>query len=154
MNKYGSKKEHFAKIAYKNHKHSVNNPNSQLQKEHSLEEISDEKESVFEFLTKLQCCPTSSGAAAAIIASEEFVKEHNLEHQAVEILALECASDTPSSFNEKSAIKLVGYDMTKLAADKAYEKANVKPEDIQVIELHDCYAVNGNFYQEILFSIF
>ena len=61
----------------------------------------------------MQCCPTSSGAACAILASEEFVKQHNLESQAVEVLALEAASDTNSSFEEKSAIKLVGYDMTK-----------------------------------------
>lgn len=60
MRKYGSKAEHFAKIALKNHKHSINNPNSQLQKEHSLDEILDPEGNVFEFLTKPQCCPTSS----------------------------------------------------------------------------------------------
>lgn len=75
MQKYGSKIEHFAKIAQKNHKHSKNNPNSQLQAEHSLDEVLNPEDSVFEFLTKLQCCPTSSGAAAAILASEEFVKQ-------------------------------------------------------------------------------
>jgi len=142
MRKYGSKPEHFAKIAKKNHAHSVNNPNSQLQQEHSLEEILDSETSVFHFLTKLQCCPTSSGAACAILCSEEFVKKHKLEHQAVEIVAMEMATDPPSTFEEKSAIKLVGYDMTKLAADKAYKNSNLKPEDIQVIELHDCYTVN------------
>ena len=142
MKKYGSKIEHFAKIAYKNHKHSVNNPNSQLQQEHSLEEITNSENQVFNFLTKLQSCPTSSGAAAAVLASEEFVKAHNLENQAVEILSMEMATDRPSTFEEKSAIALVGRDMTKLAAEKAYAKANLKPEDIQVIELHDCYTVN------------
>ena len=111
MKKYGSKIEHFAKIACKNHKHSVNNPNSQLQKEHSLDEVlgKNPEDNVFEFLTKLQCCPTSSGAAAAVLASEEFVKKHSLEHQAVEILSMEMATDTPSTFEERSAIKLVGY---------------------------------------------
>lgn len=133
--------EHFAKIASKNSKHSVNNPNSQLQTEYKFEEVL-KQDSVFEFLTKAQACPTSSGAACAILASEEFVKAHKLEAQAVEVLAMEMATDVPSTFESKSAVKLVGYDMTKQCADKAFKKANLKPTDVQVIELHDCYSVN------------
>jgi len=78
MEKYGTKPEHFAKIAWKNHKHSVNNPYSQFQDEYSLEEIL-KSPMIHEPLTKLQCCPTSNGAAAAIFCSEEFVKKHKLE---------------------------------------------------------------------------
>lgn len=101
-------------------------------------------------LTKFQCCPTSDGAGAAIVASKEFVEKHSLQKQAVEILAMELATDPPSSFSEQSAIKLVGFDMTKLAAEKAYEKARVKPTDIQVVELHDCFSANELITYEAL----
>ena len=72
--------------------------NSQFQKEYSLEEIIGSPR-IFAPLTKLQCCPTSDGGAAAILASESFVKEHGLESQAVEIVGMEMATDTPSTFN-------------------------------------------------------
>ena len=101
-------------------------------------------------LTKFQCCPTSDGAGAAIVASKEFVEKHSLQKQAVEILAMELATDPPSSFSEQSAIKLVGFDMTKLAAEKAYEKARVSPADIQVVELHDCFSANELITYEAL----
>lgn len=149
MQKYGTKEEHFAKIAYKNHKHSVNNPFAQFQTEYSMDEILNGPK-VFEYLTRLQCCPTSDGAAAAILASEEFVKSHGLEKNAVEIVAMEMASDVNSTFTEKSAIKLVGFDMSKIAADKAYTKAGLKPTDVQVIELHDCFSANELITYEAL----
>jgi acetyl-CoA acyltransferase len=85
MERYGTTAEHFAKIGEKNHKHSVNNPYSQFQDEYSLEEILDAP-MVYDPLTKLQCCPTSDGAGAAVLASERFVDEHGLGDQAVEIV--------------------------------------------------------------------
>lgn len=78
MEKYGTKKEHLAKIAYKNHMHSVNNPYSQFRDEYTLEQIL-KSPTVFDPLTKLQCCPTSDGAACAIVASEAFVRKRGLE---------------------------------------------------------------------------
>lgn len=63
-------------------------------------------------LTKLQCCPTSDGAAAAIIASENFVRSHGLESQAVEVLGMEMATDLPSTFKENSSMKIVRFDYT------------------------------------------
>lgn len=107
MEKFGTKPEHFAKIAYKNHLHSVNNPYSQFRDKYSLQEILKAPK-VFGPLTKLQCCPTSDGSAAVILANEQFVRKHNLQNQAVEILAMEMTTDTPSTFAEKSSIKLVG----------------------------------------------
>lgn len=105
---------------------------------------------VHDFLTRLQCCPTSDGAAAAILASEEFVIKHGLQNNAVEILAIEMATDTPSTFDEKSSIKLVGFDMSKQAADMAYKKANISVQDVQVIELHDCFSANELITYEAL----
>ncbi|KAK1340020.1 hypothetical protein QTO34_018584 [Cnephaeus nilssonii] len=149
MEKYGTKVEHFAKIGWKNHKHSVNNPYSQFQKEYSLDEVMNSRK-VFDFLTVLQCCPTSDGAAAAILASEEFVQKYGLQSKAVEILAQEMMTDLPSSFEENSVIKMVGFDMSKEAARKCYEKSGLRPSDIDVIELHDCFSANELITYEAL----
>ncbi|XP_007164503.2 sterol carrier protein 2 isoform X2 [Balaenoptera acutorostrata] len=149
MEKYGTKLEHFAKIGWKNHKHSVNNPYSQFQKEYSLDEVMASPK-IFDFLTILQCCPTSDGAAAAILASEAFVQKHGLKSKAVEILAQEMVTDMPSSFEEKSIIKMVGFDMSKEAARKCYEKSGLRPSDIDVIELHDCFSTNELLTYEAL----
>ncbi|RWR99463.1 Non-specific lipid-transfer protein-like protein [Dinothrombium tinctorium] len=149
MEKYGTKIDHFAKIAVKNHQHSKNNPYAQIQEEYTFDEVLS-SQVIFEFLTRHQCCPTSSGAAAAILASEEFVQRHSLKDRAIEILAIEMATDKPSSFEEKSAIKLVGFDMTKNAAKKAYRVAGIRPEQIDVIELHDCFSTNELITYEAL----
>lgn len=149
MNKYGTKAEHFAKIAYKNHLHSVNNPYSQFQDKYTLEQIKNSP-NVFGPLTKLQCCPTSDGSAAVILANQDFVRRHNLQHQAVEILAMEMTTDTATTFAEKSHIKIVGYDMTKNAADKVFASVPYSPCDVDVIELHDCFSANELITYEAL----
>jgi len=73
--------------------------------------------------TCLFTSPTSDGGAAAILCSEDFVRKHNLEGQAVEILAMQMATDLPSAFKDKSCMKMVGYDMTKKAAEEVYRIA-------------------------------
>jgi sterol carrier protein 2 len=148
MEKYGTTPDHFAKIGWKNHKHSVNNPYSQFQDEYSLEDIKNAP-MVFDPLTKLQCCPTSDGAGAAILCSEDFVKQHGLQDKAVEILGMAMTTDTESSFSD-SSIKLVGSDMTKDAAHKVYEQSGYGPEDVDVVELHDCFAANELITYEAL----
>jgi acetyl-CoA acetyltransferase len=140
MEKYGTTPEHFAKIGWKNHKHSVNNPYSQFQDEYSLEDIKNAP-MIHAPLTKLQCCPTSDGAGAAILCSEDFVKKHGLQAKAVEIAGMAMTTDLESTFS-KSSIKLVGYDMTKTAAQKVYEQSGYGPEDVDVVELHDCFSAN------------
>ncbi|MEE8507753.1 MAG: lipid-transfer protein [Myxococcota bacterium] len=149
MEKYGTTAEQFAKIGWKNHKHSVNNPYSQFQDEYSLEDILNAK-MVYEPLTKLQCCPTSDGAGAAVLASEEFVAKHGLHDQAIEILGMAMTTDYASSFEEKSDIKLVGYDMTRTAAEKVFEQSGLGPENVDVVELHDCFSANEMITYEAL----
>lgn len=149
MNKNGIKPETLAKIAHKNHKHSVNNPYSQFQKEYTLNEIL-ESPKVFGPLTKLQCCPTSDGSAAAILASEQFVIKNNLQDQAIEIVGMEMATDPPTTFSGQTCVQIVGYDMTKLAADKLFSKTTIKPEDVNVVELHDCFSANELITYEAL----
>ncbi|XP_074598268.1 sterol carrier protein 2 [Brevipalpus obovatus] len=149
MEKYGTREEHFAKIAWKNHKHSQNNPYAQFRSEYDINEILNGQK-VHEFLTRLQCCPTSDGAAAAILASEQFVLKNGLQAKAVEIVALEMITDTPPTFQERSAIKLVGFDMSREAARRAFDKAKLTPNDVQVIELHDCFSANELITYEAL----
>jgi sterol carrier protein 2 len=121
---------------------------AQFRKEYTLEEIKNSP-IIHEPLTKLQCSPTSDGAACAILASEEFVRKNKLETKAIEILALEMATDLPSSFKE-DCIKMVGFDMSKLAAEKAFRKAGISPRDVQVVELHDCFSANELITYEAL----
>jgi acetyl-CoA acyltransferase len=150
MDKYGSTPDHFAWIGWKNHKHSVNNPYAQFQDEYSLEDIKAAK-MIHEPLTKLQCSPTSDGAAAAIVASQRFVDEHDLWEQAIEIAGQAMVTDLSSTFDEGAdCIKIVGYDMSAEAARQAYEEAQIAPEDIQVIELHDCFSANELITYEAL----
>merc|ERR1712203_963391 len=149
MDKYGTKPEHFAKIAWKNHKHSVNNPCSQFQDEYSLEQINGAP-MVHEPLTKLHCCPTSDGSAAAVVVSERFVKEKGLEDRAVEIVGMEMSTDQPSALDGKSCIDAVGFDMTRNAVEKLYKKTGLSAGDVQVVELHDCFSANELITYEAL----
>lgn len=149
MKLYGTTPDHFAKIAYKNHKHSMNNPYAQFQDYYTLDQIKKAPH-VHAMLTRLMCSPTSDGSAACVLASEAFVRRHGLESQAVEIVGLEMATDVPSSFNENSMMKMVGYEMTKIAAQKLFVKSNFKPQDVDVVELHDCFAPNELITYEAL----
>jgi acetyl-CoA acyltransferase len=149
MEKYGSEPDHYAWIGWKNHKHSVNNPYAQFQDEYSMEDIKAAKV-IHEPLTKLQCSPTSDGSAAAVVASERFVDKHGLWDQAIEIAGQSMVTDMTSTFDEGSCIKIVGYDMSKEAANRAYEEAGLGPDDVDVIELHDCFSANELITYEAL----
>ncbi|XP_046684149.1 sterol carrier protein 2 isoform X1 [Homalodisca vitripennis] len=149
MARFGTTPQHMAKIAYKNHKHSVNNPYSQFQEEYSMDMILQSPR-VFGPLTKLQCCPTSDGSAAAILANEEFVIQHGLQANAVLIVGMEMCSDLPTTFSSNSLMNLVGYDMTRCAAQKLFSKTNYRPADVDVIELHDCFSANEMITYEAL----
>ena len=105
---------------------------------------------VYDPLTKLQCCPTSDGAGAAIVASEDFVRRHGLQNQAIEILSMAMATDLASTFDEKSCIKLIGFDMARKAAQKVYEQSGLGPENVDVVELHDCFSANELITYEAL----
>ena len=149
MDKYGSTPDHYAWIGYKNHKHSVNNPYAQFQTEYTLDEIKSAK-MIHDPLTKLQCSPTSDGAGAAIVASERFVDEHGLWDQAVEIAGQAMVTDMASTFEDQSCISIVGFDMSKKAAEKALEEAQTSIDEVDVIELHDCFSANELITYEAL----
>ncbi|KAL8807690.1 MAG: hypothetical protein Q9223_004249 [Gallowayella weberi] len=141
MEKYGAEARDFAEIARVNHTHSTKNPYSQFQDVYSLEQILSSP-TVHDPLTKLQCCPTSDGGASAIIVSEAFLAARpHLRSQAILIAGQCLATDAPSLFN-RSAISLVGFDMTRYAAKTALEEAGYSPKDVKVCELHDCFSAN------------
>ncbi|CAK84980.1 unnamed protein product (macronuclear) [Paramecium tetraurelia] len=149
MQKFGTKPEHFAKIAFKNHLHSTRNPYSQFRDKYTLEEIIKSPK-IHGPLTKLQCCPTSDGAAAAILCSEKFMLEHNLQDQAVEIVGCALTTDNESTFAQKSLMNLAGYDMSRRAAEQVYKKTGVDPKQIGAVELHDCFSANELITYEAL----
>lgn len=141
LHRYGAKPEDFAEIARINHAHSVNNPYSQFQDVYTLEQVMQSPK-VHEPLTKLQCCPTSDGGAAAVLVSQEFLDARpHLKDQAVLIAGQCMATDAPSLFS-KSSIDLMGREMTQHAARVAMKEAGVKPSDFAVCELHDCFSAN------------
>ncbi|PTL84496.1 lipid-transfer protein [Vitiosangium sp. GDMCC 1.1324] len=145
--KYGTKRETFAKISEKARKHASKNPYALFTQTLSVEEIlaSDE---VFDPLTRFQCCPPTCGAAAAIVCSDEFARK--LGHSnPVYIAAQSMTTDMPSSFGD-SMIKMVGFDMAALAAKQVYEKSGLGPEDVDVVELHDCFTANELLTYEAL----
>ncbi|KAK5632613.1 hypothetical protein RRF57_008327 [Xylaria bambusicola] len=133
--------EDFAEIGRINHEHSTRNPYSQFQDVYSLEQIM-KAPMIHEPLTKLQCCPTSDGGAAAVLVSQDFLDARpHLKDQAILIAGQCLATDAPSLFS-KSAIDLMGIDMTRRARQVAMEEANITPDDVQVCELHDCFSAN------------
>lgn len=141
MEKYGAKAEDFAEIARVNHEHSKRNPYSQFQDEYTLQQVLDSP-MIHAPLTKLQCCPTSDGGAAAVLCSQAFLDERpHLKAQAVLIAGQSLMTDTPSVFS-RSAIDLMGYGMNEKAAQAALREANVNVKDVKVCELHDCFSAN------------
>jgi acetyl-CoA acetyltransferase len=150
MQRYGSTPEHFAWIGWKNHKHSVDNPYAQFQTEYALDEILAAP-IIHAPLTKLQCSPTSDGAAAAIVAGERFVDSRDLWERAVEISGQAMVTDLPSSFDaEADCITIVGADMSREAARRAYAEAGITASDVDVCELHDCFSTNELISYEAL----
>ena len=132
----------------KNHRHSVNNPRAQFRDEYTLAEVMASR-MIHDPLTKLQCSPTSDGAAAAVVASERFVQEHGLQAQAVEITGMAMVTDTDKTFT-KSDIELVGAEMSRRAAAQVYAQAGLDIADVDVIELHDCFSANEVLTYEAL----
>lgn len=145
---HGTRKETFAQISVKARQHASRNPFALFNQVLSLEEIMASEE-VFDPLTRFQCCPPTCGAGAAILCSDDFAKKHGISNP-VYIAAQSMTTDFASSFEEKSMIKMVGYDMSKSAAHQVYEASGIGPEDIQVVELHDCFTANELLTYEAL----
>ncbi|MCX3058979.1 lipid-transfer protein [Streptomyces beihaiensis] len=147
--RYGTTETQLAAVAAKNHRHSVNNPYAQFQDAYTVDEILAAT-TIHAPLTKLQCSPTSDGAAAAVVVSERFVQERDLGGRAVEIVAQSMTTDTEESFASGSCVDVVGQPMSREAARQVYEASGLGIDDVDVIELHDCFSINELLTYEAL----
>ncbi len=148
MAQYGAKRDTFGRISVKARQHAARNPLAVFRQTLTLDEVMASAP-VFDPLTRFQCCPPTCGAAAAVVCSAEFAKRHGLDTSVV-IAAQAMTTDTPSTFDSHDMRKLVGYDMTAAAAKQVYEAAGIGPEDLDVVELHDCFTANELITYEAL----
>lgn len=140
QDKYGARDETFAKIRAKASKHAVHNDKAIFRTEVTVDEVM-ESPRFTKLLTRLQCCPPTCGAGAAILCSEAFAKKHGID-TAVRIVGQAMTTDFPSTFEAHDLMQMVGYDMTAAAAKSVYEQAGTGPGDVDVVELHDCFTAN------------
>jgi acetyl-CoA acetyltransferase len=144
--KYGTTFEQFAKVSVKNHHHSTMNPKAMYQIETPLEMVMN-AEMIAYPNTKLMCSVNVDGAAAAVIASEKKAKELGLMKRAVRVRASALTSDP---WQERDLVMPDVNTCTRLAAKKAYEMAGIGPEDVNLVELHDCFATAELLHYENL----
>ena len=141
MQKYGTRLETFAKVRAKASRHAENNPLAVFRKVVTAEQVMADQPIWPGVMTRLMACPPTCGAAAAVLVSESYAQRHGIPTD-VRILAQAMTTDYGSSFDADSMIKMVGFDMAAKAAKQLYEKAGVGPEDVDVVELHDCFTAN------------
>lgn len=132
--KYGTRLEHFAQVSVKNHDHAVHNPHAQYKSAVSMEQVMNSR-MICDPITLLQCSPTTDGAAAAVICSESFARRHGLG-RAVQIIDSVLTSDQDEQARNEFTLEHV-----KRAADKLYERSGIGPQDLSVVETHDCFSV-------------
>ncbi len=141
MEKYGTTLTDFARIRAKASRHASRNPLALFDKEVSPQEVLDAPVVWNGVMTRLMACPPTCGAAAAILCSSDFAKQHDIDAH-VSIAAQAMTTDTPSTFEAEDMMQVVGYDMTVSAASQVYEAAGIGAKDVDVVELHDCFAQN------------
>jgi acetyl-CoA acyltransferase len=146
--RYGMDEAVFAQIAVKARRHAAHNPYAVFRDPVTVEEVLASPV-IYGPLTRLQCCPPTCGAAAAILVSESYARRHGID-ATVAIRAQAMSTDSASTFEEQSMMKIVGYDMTRAAAQQVYDAAGVGPEDLGVVELHDCFTTNELLTYEAL----
>jgi acetyl-CoA acetyltransferase len=149
MQEFGTPMNTFAKIRAKASRHAARNPLALLREEVTEEEVMAAAVMWPGVMTRLMACPPTCGSAAAILCSEAFAKKHGL-NTAVRIRAQAMTTDSPATFQAQDMREVVGFGMAKACADKVYAEAGLGPRDIQVVELHDCFAHNELLSYEAL----
>lgn len=149
MDAYGTRLSTFAEIRAKASRHAAKNPKAVFRDEVTADDVLQSKEMWPGVLTRLMCCPPTCGAAAAIVCSEAFAAKHGLD-RSVRIRAQAMATDGPATFESGDMRELVGFGMSREAARQVYEQAGIGPQDVQVVELHDCFAQNELITYEAL----
>ncbi len=149
MEKYGTQMSTFAKIRAKASRHAARNPLALFRKEMTEGDVMQAPVIWEGVMTRSMACPPTCGAAAAVLVSEAFAARYGLNDK-VRIRAQAMTTDRPSTFDTRDMMRVVGFDLSKSAAEKVYEKAGISPEDIDVVELHDCFAQNELITYEAL----
>lgn len=149
MQKYGTRLETFAKVRAKASRHAANNPLALFRKEVTADEVMAAQVIWPGVMTRLMACPPTCGAAAAILVSPEYARRHGLG-SAVTITAQAMVTDLSSTFDSDDMMRVVGYDMARTAALRVYEQAGIGPDELDVVELHDCFAQNELITYEAL----
>lgn len=149
MQQYGTSLRTFASIRAKASRHAVNNPLALFRQVLTEDEVLNAPAMWPGVMTRLMACPPTCGGAAAIVCSEAFAQRHDLD-RSVRIRAQAMTTDFPSTFEAHDMRQVVGVDMTREAARQVYEAAGIGPEDVQVVELHDCFAQNELLTYEAL----
>jgi sterol carrier protein 2 len=149
MNKYGTPLDAFAKIRAKASRHAANNPLALFRKVVTPQDVLDAPAIWPGVMTRLMACPPTCGAAAAVLVSEEFARKRGLKTD-VFIAAQAMTTDRPSTFDSGDMMRVVGYEMSREAAQKVYAQAGIGPDDLDVVELHDCFAHNELITYEAL----
>jgi acetyl-CoA acetyltransferase len=144
MRQYGTTVEHFAKISVKNHKHSTKNPLSQYQVEVSLDDVLKARMVAYPN-TLYMCCPTGDGAAAAIVGSEAALKKF-----AKKPVKVACSVLTSDPWTPRDLTLPDVNTLTRHAAREAYERTGIGPDDVDLVELHDCFATAELLHYENL----
>ncbi|MCK2126205.1 lipid-transfer protein [Thauera aromatica] len=139
IEKTGANPDIFAKVAVKTRRHAMNNPLAIFNQPLTVDEVMQSPVIFAPYLTRLEACPPSCGAAAAVVCSEAFARRHGLA-RGIPILAQAMTTDRPA--RNDNPIDLAGADMTRNAAAQVYAQAGIGPQDIDVVELHDCFTSN------------
>lgn len=137
---YGAHDSIFAKVTVKARRHAEHNERAIFRTPVTVGDVLASPRMLGP-ITRLQCCPPTCGAGAAVLVSERFAGKHGLT-PAVVLRAQAMTTDFDTSFAERSPMMAVGYGMTRAAADMVYEQAGVGPDDLDVVELHDCFTSN------------
>ena len=149
MAQYGTKLETFAKIRAKASRHAEHNPLALFRKVVTEDEVMQSPMLWPGVMTRLMACPPTCGAAAAVLCSEAFAKKHGLD-AGVRIRAQVMTTDIPAAFDARDMREVVGFSMAQSAADQVYAAAGIGPDDLDLVELHDCFAQNELLSYEAL----
>lgn len=149
MQEYGTKLATFAKIRAKASRHAANNPLALFRKVVTEEEVLQSPVMWPGVMTRLMACPPTCGSAAAVICSKAFAARHRLD-ATVTIRAQAMTTDRPVTFEARDMREVVGFSMAREAARQVYEATGIGPDDVDVVELHDCFAHNELISYEAL----
>lgn len=136
LHMYKASREQFAMVSVKNHKNGLKNPRAQFRRTLTVDEVLNSRP-ISDPITLLDCCPISDGASAAVLCPSTVAKKY--ADTPIDVVASVQTTGYSSAYEAFDHGDLTSFRATRVAAKQAYEMANVKCEDVDVVELHDCF---------------